>query len=223
MTLTKEQLRKIILAIILLLLAVLVGIAGFNFFTSRDVSFTLSSNTTGIDVYAGDQGKELNPAQLPPRMATLDKSGSLRLKPGTYYAIPTGDKIDKSPIKFIVNDNSSSIAINPYFSRSYLQQAFYTDTVAINQLLTKTYRPAIDSFIINSGIFHHFGDWYTTTLQSKSPASQDDDIQTYGVILKRDGNTWKIAAAPSISFTYVDNKDIPKDIIDTLNQVVSNY
>lgn len=223
MNINQPPVRRVLLFLVVAITAALLSVAGFNYFTSKEVSFSLSKDTDSITIYDGNSVKTFDPLRKPPVITSINKSGTVRLRSGIYYIIPKGDKLNVTPIRVDVDNTTTTIDIQPYYSPSYLKSTYAIEIPQINLVLSGKFSQLINSYEVLTGTFYHFGDWYATTLKSKVLLSQNDDIQTYGVILKRDGMTWKIASAPSISFSYAQNSDVPRDIIDKVNQAVSSY
>ena len=211
----------IIISLVLAALS-LVLIFLVDFLSYREVKFALSSETKSITVYNKEEYDEL-------RNSTTDKSksnhgelsatGSIRIKPGDYYVVPSGDNIDRSAISIQINDNTENIDVNPYFSSSYLSSNFSNQTTVINQIITDRYKNIISNYSIDNGLFLHYGDWYVTSLYNEPTVESGSD--TYGIILHKVNDKWQIAATPELVFRYDDHKDIPKDIINSVNRLVN--
>ena len=89
----------------------------------------------------------------------------------------------------------------------------------INQIITDKYKKIISNYSIDNGTFYHYGDWYVTSLYSNPTIDSGSD--SYGIILHKVDGKWQIAAAPELVFRYDDHKDIPKDIINSVNRLVN--
>lgn len=216
----KPLLFKIGLAVLTLGLVVLGALALTNYLSSKEVTFTLSSHTHSIKIYAETYPTQKQKAR---ELASLTGTGAIRLQPGTYYVVASGDGLSNDPIKIEVSDSQTqTVEINPYYSAQYLSTTFSSEIPAITQLLTSTYPITKDRYVIKNGTFRHFGEWYTTILYENNSLTHSA-VDVYGVILHKVDDEWKIAASPNLIFSYNDHKDIPKDIIAAINQVVSGY
>lgn len=203
------------------LLAVIVGgiIWTLDYLSWRPVTFNLSSETKSITVYPSGNSLQDEYSDTTQAIGELDKTGTLRVKPGVYVVIPEGDKIATDYIEVTIADDTKEITINPYYSSEYLAEKFSDHTSSIHTLIKQRYEPVTNNYGVDTGAFYHFGDWYTTFLY-KQPAGYDDSDK-YGVILHKEGEEWKIVTTPEIVFKYSDYENIPRDIIDAANKNTS--
>lgn len=210
-------------AITLLALAVLVSITVFlwDWLSYRSVKFDLSSETKSAVIYSEGEYElymELDDEPVP-NSGQLNKTDTVRLKPGTYYVIPSGDVILTDPVEVTIGNDTSKITINPYFSEEYLANKFSDQIANISTVIKNKYPDIIDNYTIEDGTFYHFGDWYITVLYENTDGPEFPD--SYGVILHKVNEEWQIAAKPSLYFTYKDYSNIPRDIISAVNSTVN--
>lgn len=215
--------KKTILALIAAAILVSGVLLLLDWMSYRNVTFNLSSETKSIAIYDEDQYelyRESDRSSVVPESRTLQATGALRLKLGTYYVVPIGDNISTDTIKVSVDDNTDSIDINTYYSEDYLTSNFSDQIPEINTTISNKYSKIIASYTIENGRFYHYGDWYGTTLYSEPTREGGSD--TYGVILHKVDGAWQVVATPEIVFRYSDHNDIPADIIDAVNQNVND-
>lgn len=206
--------RKIIVSIVSVFV-LLIGIyIAVNYFSYKRVSFELSDNTSSITVYLAEGDNEESV------VATLDQSGDVRLKPGNYIVTPTGDKIVTTPIAIEVTSDTDNFSIDPYFSEEYVASAFSEEVDVINNTLLDAYA-TIKGLTVKEGVFAHFGDWYIASVYITPQPRLGMD--TYGVILQKNGMSWDIIGDPTIVFTYEKYDSVPKDIIQKANSLVNIY
>lgn len=184
----------------------------------RSVSFKLSDTVSEVTIYGSSYPDE----GIRTKITSLDKSSSIRLKPGTYYVAPSGSTVVTDAYEITVDASTNTIDINPYYSESYLSEHFAGEVAGITNAITSKY-PSIATagYTIGEGAFYHFGDWYGATLYKSPDVNGAYDF--YGVILHKVEGQWQIAAPPSLLFTYGDYPTIPKDIVFAVNAVVNGF
>lgn len=212
---------KRILVILLIVMAVAGAIAFISdWWSHKNITFKLSSATKSIviydDVSYGSYAE--GPTSVKP-VAELSKSGVVSLKVGSYYVIPSGDSISTSATQIDVTEDKT-IKIDPYYSEDYLSKHFSDQISDIDAVIREKYQKIIDGYVVNDGTFYHYGDWYGTSLD-QVPTS-DSSLDSYGIILHKVDGKWQITATPEIVFRYSDHKDIPKDVVDAVNQAVND-
>ncbi len=208
-------------ATVLVVAAILIGGILFvvDWLSYRNVRFSLSSDTKSIAVYGvGYYETQSEEGDLDDQdsLGKLQSSGTLRLKTGDYYVVPSGDRISSEAIKIQVKDDTESIDIKPYYTEDYLASNFSDQIAEIDSVISDKYSSIISNYTIEDGKFYHYGDWYGTTLYNEPTREGGSD--TYGVILHKVDGAWQIAATPELVFRYSDHKDIPTDIIDLVNR-----
>ncbi len=219
--LNKTFIKKVVAGLVTAGLLIAAGLLLLDWLSYRTVKFTLSPETTSIVVYSTDQYQAYNSGESADTDAAgnsgeLKSTGVLRLKVGTYQVIPAGDKVSDSAIKIEVKGDTDTVDIKPYYSTDYLDEHFSDQIPAINSVIADKYNNIIANYVIEDGRFYHNGDWYGTTLYNQPTRGAGSD--TYGVILHRVDGTWQIAATPELLFRYSDHTDIPRDILDAVNQ-----
>lgn len=217
--------RKHVIKAIVILLAIgiiIAGVFGALYYLSwKNVTFTLSSNTKSVTVYYANS--EEGEARPPDSYiaASIDAPSTIRLRTGSYIAIPNGDMISSATIPFNVSGDMT-IHIDPYFSDKYLSEAFTGELGSIHDAITAKYPVTANNYTLGDGRFYHFGDWYSTILYNSNPGP-GDGVDVYGVILHKTNGSWEVSATPSIVFTYANNQSIPRDIIDLSNGLINDY
>lgn len=212
---------KIVLAVLAGALLILGVMAIKNQLSSKDVTFTFSANTRSIKIYGSDYPAKQQKAN---ELASLNKTGTLRLTPGTYYVVPNGSNISSASIKVDVaaNKDSQTVEINPFYSEKHLQQSLVSELPDIKEVINDRYPTVMSHFVMKDGALRHFGEWYTAILYEDNSSSRSA-VDIYGIIMHKSDGVWKIAATPSVVFSYSDHEDIPRDIIASINQAVSSY
>lgn len=144
----------------------------------------------------------------------LSATGSIRIKPGDYYVVPSGDNIDRSAISIQINVEYRRKRIFPVIFTSN----FSNQTAVINQIITDRYKNIISNYSIDNGLFLHYGDWYVTSLYNEPTVESGSD--TYGIILHKVNDKWQIAATP-IGFVMMTTKICTKRHNCSVNRLVN--
>lgn len=215
----KTKLLRIAI-ITLVAIGIVVGILLLvEYLSWKNINLKLSSATQSATIYSSDP--DAASATNTSSVASRSGSGDVRLKPGAYYVIPSGENIVDTPIKITIAGDTTSVAIEPYRTPAYLATELSAEVPIAQSVIKNTYAQIISNYTLDTGTFYHQGDWYTTTLRDASP-SGSGGVDTYGVIMKKVSGTWKIAATPALLFSYSDHKDIPADVIDSINRAVNS-
>jgi hypothetical protein len=212
--------KKITMFATLALIIIGTIIFAVDWMSYKNITFKLSSETKSIAVYDAETYDLYSTGDSSVKPSgSLDKSGTLRLKVGTYYVFPTGNNVSTNSIELKV-DSSKEVEINPYYSEQYLSDKFSGQIEIIDNIIKEKYQKIIGGYTIDDGTFYHYGDWYGGTLYSNPTESDGSD--TYGIILHKVNGSWQIAAAPQIVFRYSEHQDIPSDVLDSVNQSVND-
>lgn len=211
--LNKKLIVRSLVALVVTAVVVSVVLLLMNYLSWHDVTFNLSEGTKSITVYDDSTSSVVG---------SLDKSGTLRLREGSYYVVLSGDTVSEDVIDITINSTTKNIDINPYFSTEYLAEHFKGEIVSINTVIKDKYSAILGNWVVEDGTFYHFGDWYTGSMY-QPPNEQGGGGDNYGIILKKVNGEWQIAATPRIIFRYADYKEIPTDIIDSVNQDINNF
>lgn len=218
MPLKTKLLRTAIITLVAV--GIVVGILSLlEYLSWKNISLKLSSATQSVTIYSSDP--DAASATNTSSVASRSGSGDVRLKPGTYYVIPSGENVVDTPIKIAITSDTTSVTIEPYLTPAYLATELSTEVPIAQSVIKTAYAQIIGKYALDPGTFYHQGDWYTTTLRDTSP-SGSGGVDIYGVIMKKVDGTWKIAATPALLFSYSDHKDIPADVIDSINRAVNS-
>lgn len=206
------------------MLVVIVGVAIgiwalLDYLSYKEVTFTLSLETKSISVYSNDPDSEAGADMK--AVASREGSGPLRLKPGHYYVLPVGDGIIDNPIQADVNDSTKELSIKPYYTSEYLFTHYSSELGSIRTVINEKYQSLIGNYAVADGTFYHYGGWYTTTLRNTAPSGASG-VDTYGIVLRKEGSQWSIVATPAIIFAYNDYKNIPADVLYGINKALSS-
>lgn len=221
---SKKRIITASIGLVVIGLVIWGSLALLEFLSWKTVTFSLSSGTKSITLYnssyVSDDSEPSEDSGTAQQVAYREGSGTIRLKAGTYYVIPSGDNVTDEAIKVLIKTDTTEVTIDPYYSDDYLAKSFTGELSTINTAIEQKYKNIIDQYIINTGTFYHFGNWYSTTLH-KNSVEQGEGIDVYGIILRKENGVWNIAASPQIVFTYKDYRHIPADILYATNEAIN--
>ncbi len=212
--------RKNVVIALISLGVIIVSIVGYTLFREyvlkRTVTFTFSSNVKSIIVSNQDSSECEENCDVDLSEITLNSTGTVRLFDGVYYILPSGENIATDAIQIDVNKNSTSFTVRPDYSDTYLNELLDKDMSAIHRVITASY-PAAAGYSINRGNLYGNSEWYATSLLPTN-IEAGGSVDVYYVILQKVNGTWKIAADPDLYFTYKKYPNIPREIINDVNQ-----
>ncbi len=216
MSFSKQQIFGVAFAAILAI-SLVVAYFIYSKVDSRNVFFEFSPNVTAITLYRHEKDSSTI------RVSSLKKSSNLRLKDGSYSIIPKGKNISLEPILFNVDGSLTKYKVNPYYSEKYLSYAFSGEINEINKLLRETYSDldSMGEFNAYEGIFYRYGDLYGTT--AYHIIKGEFSPKYYGIILQKINGKWEVLAPPTKTLRYGDYPNIPKKIIDAINEKTNSY
>lgn len=209
-----SKLKKIIIISVILGLILLVVLLIANYMSFKTITFSLSSNVSSVKIYQESTNSK--------PIATLNATGSIRIKPGKFFVIPnsTNGSVSTEPIEVSINNETSTIIINPYYSSEYLSSNFTDDIKEIDEVIINKYSPVASDVVIHNTQLFHYGEWGVVIINKKIEPRVGVDF--YSVVVKKDGDSWVIVSKPSIVQSYSDNPDVPRDIIHEANEISSS-
>ncbi len=199
--------------------AVLVGgVALWQYLTSfHQATFTIKPANLTADIYQLDTSVAED--HTGKKVAHVRNGQQLRLQEGSYYAMVTDKKYDTSHISFDIQDEDTTVQIQPGYSDQYLSDLLKKELPAINKAMLAKY-PAIatDFTFTSTGKLYLDGTWYGVKLlqHNSDPSGQTGDV--YSAVLHKVNGTWQFAATPQITLTAPENPSIPRDILEDLNR-----
>lgn len=190
---------------------VIIGVvSGFLYYISTRFTVTVRfSDVESIAIYetstySEDGGKLVRKLEESPATVSLSK------EKGTYGIVYTGkdgfidglEPIDKA---------DSQITISPEYSNEKYKQIMSSELPNIHSILRSKY-PAIDTlYSLEPVVMLNRGEWFVVRL--RHTASDSTNTDSLRVLFKKEDNSWKLAAGPSIVFTTKANPDIDRSIL----------
>lgn len=226
---TNNQFTKRILIFIVILIGItILSAVSLDQLSMRSVEFNMSDKVQFITIYSSegeefnkDTSKKIESIDSTAHESTGISSPVVRIKQGNYFVVPGGRDISTDPIKVTVDESTTQIDINPPYTRSYLDINFSSEIPHIEESIRSTFPGIIDSYFIDQGKFHLLGDWYVTLLYPNS--EEGGGVDLYGIIMNKSNDKWTVVTGPAIVFSYKENPDVPKEIIDTANQSINQF
>jgi len=207
--------RKVIIIGSILFILAVIGI-GILFYVKDYKQVTFSANYD-TDIILSNPTDSTNKT-----IATIKNNTSTWLKKQEYKVSYSNSSLAPETTAVKVDDSTSKITLTPNLTstalNSLLQPQQATIDAKIKSAITST-----SAYVLTTGNLYHRGEWYGTTIQVYHVASTDPDISnpgdvdTYYIVLKKNGNDWSVAAGPSLILTKPANPSVPSDIIDALN------
>lgn len=208
--------RNSVLALVglLVILGFIFGIKPvMNYLSGRPVTFKLPQNVSSIVITNSDTTNSCSNDCPDVIKESLQKSGQVRLLDGLYSVTPSGNNINTERIYITVNKDATTFTISPSYSEEYLKTVLLSETTFIQSALRAVYPNISEQYYVSDGKLYAQGDWYITSLMPLSNGSVD----VYYVILHKTDGVWKIAAKPSLYFTYAEYPSILKNVLYQAN------
>lgn len=206
--------KKIITVSSLVIIFVIAGFMGYSYFASfSNIKLTLARDVKEIKIY-----KDSNDESGDTLVATLQSSGEVRVSNGNYYITPSGDNIITDNISIKLSGDMS-VDIDPDYSPEYLSKLANIESSNIVSVINKSLSPTINSYDIEQVKVYNKADWAGALLVPK-----DIDMQNpsgiHRVVLKKEKNSWLVVGSPQIVMTTYNTKNIPLDILKSVNDLV---
>lgn len=202
--------KRRIIVLIIIALVIVGAVLGMNELLSyKKVSLVFKQSDVTISLYTAANKK----------LSSVSDNGTITLKTGQYYYVPTNQKYDASSVYFTVTGDQT-VEINPQYSATYLALLLTKQKDTIHAALTAAYPTLNAGYIIGDEQLSHFGQWYSAKLIERVSGGNEPDV--YRVILKNENNTWHIAVSPRLVVSIAEFPAVPADVIRQVNAPLSN-
>ncbi len=179
-----------------------------DYLSYKTISFNISDPSISITIYS----------QKDKKIADLNKSGSIKLKDGSYYYICNSEKYTQDHQLFNISGNTQ-ITVDPVYSTSELVNMLIPETENIHKVLNNKYGSIINDYVIGDEQLYNKGEWYSSKLLTKVSGGNMPDI--YRMIMHKINNSWVIVVSPRFVIDYGSFNSVPKNVIDSVNQPAS--
>ena len=208
----------------LVVFIILLGVACFGalsyLHSFQEVTIQAPKGST-ITLYSGSLGEDGTSVDKNSIVMTTTDTVTKKIKKGSYVYIVDPNNDDYKDITSSIDIGSRPINIKPQliYSDKKLSSLALSYQGAIDSSLRVTYPVTMGSYSL--GTVKAFGDgtWYGAVLKPND-TSQD----TYLAVFKRDslGEIQLVSKPPSIVISAPVYPEIPKDIVSSINRLVSN-
>lgn len=101
-----------------------------------------------------------------------------------------------------------------------LKKLLQAERSTIIGVLTREYPAIFTDYSIGEGTLYGNGEWYGTVLTYRGSDTQNRD--TLRILMQKKNNIWTLRTTPpAILLSTVEYPDVPKSILDSINQPVS--
>lgn len=193
-----------------------VGIGSFGIWRYFASFYSVHINTVnniGVEFYKVVSGKNQDVKNI--------KSSTLSLQNGNYCIKPSDTIYDNTPTCFTVASKDKTVNINPNYSTVHLAGLLSQELDQVNAVINLKYAAIIDNYIVATGQLYGLGQWYGTTLTTRTAPSDRGDV--YRVILKKENNIWTVVAFPQIVLSKYDYPSVPFDVLSAVNKLVGIF
>lgn len=202
--------KKKIVLFLILLTVVIGGVFGVREFLSyRKVSIVFKQPELTVDIYSEDKKK----------ITSVSDNAVIKLKEGTYYYTTANERYTSKQTFFKISGNEV-IEINPAYSNVVLEDMLYGSRDIIQATYLVAYPSIAEGYIIGDEHLANHGEWYSAKIIQRVSGGNEPDV--YRIILKKDSNTWKIAASPRLAISIQDFPKIPDYVIRQVNSPLSS-
>lgn len=152
----------------------------------------------------------------PQKTITLKDKKSVRLQPGEYTYIVSGDNIEKMTHQFSVTpDAENAIEVDSNLSREKLDSIVTKDDITESKaFLKRQLGNKLKGYTISDPILYHQGEIYGLYLYK---GDIDNNTLLYRTIVTKTNNEWRLVRYPELVLSQKDYPDIPVSVINDIN------
>ena len=141
----------------------------------------------------------------------------IRLKKGTYVIKKSGKNITHESQSIYIGSNTKDIPVTLNYSYEYLQQIYQNEKENITKTLYRAYPKTKGLYTLSGDRLYHQGELFGAALVFHT--ATDDNADTLHVVMKKQGNTWKVLSNPPEPILSKQNyPSIPREILRAINQ-----
>lgn len=186
----------------------------YIFLDQSVVKFQIAEGVSRVDIFLTSNSK---------KVASLTKSGDVRLLHDGYYAVPAGDGLATDSILF-TSPSANTVTIDPSYSSSRLSGIAATALPVVTALLREDYSSVMPRYSIQSFTAYGKGEW-AGGLLVRNDSTQNDTKDMYRFVAHHDTTGWSLVGYPNIVLTQANYLDVPSSTllaINTLDYTLSN-
>ena len=177
------------------------------------VTFILSYKSVTLNLVGKYYSVQISDMKTGKEVSTVEATKTIRLRAGTYVYSAISKNHERSSTSFSV-DNDTKLTIRPEYKRSYLYESALRERPNILNTISDAY-PGAGQLAINTLTINSTGEWAYGSLIRAS-----NSTEKYRFIMKKDQDKWIVVVKPTIAISLQDSKDIPKEILYDLYEVL---
>lgn len=202
--------RTIILAVIGLAIIIAAVVITREVLSYKQVSFDIKDPTTEITIYDRETGGEV---------AKAKNNDNIKLKIGSYHYTPHGERVDRSPVNFSVDDESEqTVTVDPAYSTEYLATLAKGQDSEIKKLMSSKYPAVMPKYNINRVELFNHGEVAGALLTPKGMDNNNPDAFYRAALRKKDGN-WQLIGKPQVVLTKFNSPDVDMGVMEKINNM----
>ena len=197
--------------LVLISIAALIAIGGllvakYVFLDQSAVNFQVAEGVSRVDIFLTSSSK---------KVASITKSGEVRLLHDGYYAVPAGDGLSTDSILF-TSPSTNPVTVDPSYSSSRLSGIAATVLPVVTALLNQDYSSVMPRYSVRSFTAYGKGEW-AGGLLVRNDSTQNDTKDMYRFVMRHDDTGWSLVGYPDIVLTHANYSDVPSTILDAIN------
>lgn len=201
--------------IIVLIILLLVGLLIRHINSQQTITITFKNVRSVVikEDYVANKTKKNTSIVL----GDIESNKAYTLWKGNYIISYTpSEGYEKKDIYVSLFDEQKNIQIDPHYTETKLEDMRKKEFTTIKSSLQTKLAAITRDYTIQPGKLYGRGEWYGTTLQYIG--DYPDNADTLRVVMNKQNNSWQIATQPpAISLSKYIYKDIPKYILDDVN------
>lgn len=207
--------KKKIIIISIAAIALIGIIAYISYLLSfKDISFVINSDVSEISIY---KKENINNKKDPKKISS---SQTIKLQTGDYVIVPSGFKISTDQILVSITKNIE-ININPNYSNKYLMLILPGVENTILPILKEKYPEIMNNYKITNGTLFVKGEWYGGLLENIT-SDHNSRKDVFRFVAYKENSVWKIINYPELILTKSVYKTVPINILNSINNLISN-
>ncbi len=202
----------------ILLFALFIIVAGVIIYFQKTETITVSyKNTSKVALYSRADIDNGQMDKKQPVKVFKESGENVRLLKGKYVIYYEGKTGYENKYIYVDLNDSVKLSINPFYSDDKLVAILTDEQVSINEAINSNVHN-INKYQLSEGELLNNGDWYVTTMKYIG-----EDFRNYDslkIILHKNNGSWEvIKPGPQIQFGYDTHKNIPENVIDSVNSL----
>lgn len=184
------------------------------------LSVTVSPETSGytMKIYRSTDKGVVEQGAKP--VVEFVKPQTFSLRKGNYVVVGGGNQDFEMSNVYVNLSSDKSVSLSPQYTKEKLNTLLSQERESIQAAARASIRGLNDSYALGVGELFGLGDWYGTVIYPNlsSEALRLQYVDTYRLVMKKEGDTWKPATnPPELILGAPDFPSIPKEILTATN------